>query len=49
MKPQDAVKGKGPLPKVEPMGFGVTPDYVIKAVRPDAAASESSPAERAAS
>jgi carboxyl-terminal processing protease len=38
MKPQDAVKGKGPVAKVEPMGFGVTPDYVIKAVRPDAAA-----------
>jgi len=35
MKPQDAVKGKGPAPRVEPPGFGVTPDHIIKAARPD--------------
>jgi carboxyl-terminal processing protease len=35
VKPQDAVKAKGPQLQVEPAGFGVAPDYVIKAVRPD--------------
>jgi len=35
MKPQDAVKGKGPAARVEPQGFGVTPDHLIKAARPD--------------
>ena len=37
MKPQDAVKPKvpGAAPHVEPIGYGVPPDYVIKAARPD--------------
>jgi len=35
MKPQDAAKAKGPAGRVEPPGFGVTPDYIIKALRPD--------------
>ena len=34
LKPQAAVKGQAG-PKAEPLGFGVTPDHVIKAVRPD--------------
>jgi len=38
MKPQDTVKPKAPgavAEHVEPIGYGVTPDYVIKAARPD--------------
>ena len=34
LKAQDAVKGKVG-PKAEPLGYGVVPDHVIKAVRPD--------------
>jgi hypothetical protein len=34
-KPLDTFKGKGPAPVAEPVGFGVTPDFVIKANRPD--------------
>ncbi len=34
LKAQDAVKDKAG-PKAEPLGFGVVPDHVIKAVRPD--------------
>ncbi|MDR3670595.1 MAG: S41 family peptidase [Holophaga sp.] len=35
MKPQDAVKGKTPTAPAELQGFGVLPDHIIKAVRPD--------------
>ena len=34
MKAQDTVKGQNG-PQAEPLGFGVTPDHVIKSVRPD--------------
>ena len=34
-KPLDTFKGKGPAPVAEPVGFGVTPDFTVKANRPD--------------
>ena len=34
-KPLDTFKGQGPAPAPEAVGYGVAPDYVIKANRPD--------------
>jgi C-terminal processing protease CtpA/Prc len=44
LKPQDAVKG-APAPKAETLGYGVLPDHIIKALRPDDHAVQGTKAE----
>jgi len=44
LKPQDAVKGQA-APKPETLGYGVLPDYILKAVRPDDHAVQGTTAE----
>ena len=39
-KPKDTFKGKGPALPEPPTGYGVAPDYVIKAAKPDASAAQ---------